>query len=378
VATKRRGANEGSIYRRSDGQWCAAVTIGHDENGKRKRRVVYGDTRKQVAQKLRELSNQAALGIVVEPERLTVGEYIDRWLENVVGSRVRESTLRSYEDTFALHVRPVLGSIQLQKLSPLNVQQWQREREKSGIGSRTRVAAFKLLRSALKSAVQVGLVATNPLERVDPPRHTPGKRRALECEQVREFLALVEGHEYEAFFVLAVIHGLRYGELGGLRWRDVSLHQGTLRIERTLVENSRSGERYFTEPKTDAGRREIAVSQRALVALHRHRASVGARPHPDRLLFQDLRGGPLRKSNFHRRVWSPLREAAGLEDWKIHELRHSAASIALAAGIDTPTVSAMLGHANPSITMRVYAHALPSRQREAADRIDALLGQGSV
>src|SRR5262249_17511643 len=158
-------------------------------------------------------------------------------------------------------------------------------------------------------------------------------------EHVLGLLAAAAGSQYEAVVVLAVLHGLRAGEVLGLSWGDVDLRQGVVHVRRQLVEERRTGNRELAEGKTTAGRREIPLSGRAVAALERHRERLGAvLPHPERLVFTDGQGAPLRRSNFHRRVWTPLRDAAGLpEGCRFHDLRHACASALLAAGVDVAT-----------------------------------------
>jgi integrase len=222
----------------------------------------------------------------------------------------------------------------------------------------------------------MNLVLYNAAERVEAPRVPPAERVTLDREHVLGLLAVAEGSPSEAAVVLAALHGLRVGEVLGLVWNDCDLRQGVVHVRRQLVEERRTGKRERVEVKTAAGKREVPLSARAVAALERHRARLGSvLPHPERLVFTDRQGAPLRRSNFHRRVWVPLRNAAKLPaGTRFHDLRHAAASALLGAGRDVATVAGTLGHSGPHVTLRVYAHALPSRKREAAAKVDSLYG----
>jgi integrase len=185
-------------------------------------------------------------------------------------------------------------------------------------------------------------------------------------------------HPFEAFVQLGLLHGMRLGETVGLKWGDVDFRKGTVHVRRTLAENIRTGKRSLDNtPKTRSSQREIPLSRLVLDALRQHRDRLGAIPHSERLVFTDAKGGPLRRSNSRRRVWLPLLKRAKLAGlgFRFHDTRHTAATTQLAKGTAVPTVSGMLGHASPAVTMQVYAHALPSAQREAAAKVDELFGE---
>ncbi|MCH7645069.1 MAG: site-specific integrase, partial [Myxococcales bacterium] len=225
----------------------------------------------------------------------------------------------------------------------------------------------------LGEAVRHNAIATNPVERTAAPKVKVNKREALEHGQVKALLTAVEDHPYEAFFVLAVLHGLRYGELAGLAWGAVDLRKGVVHVRQALSEGPHTGDLEIVAPKTEASRREIPLSKLAIEALRRHRA--GRLTPRDLLVFTSPEGGWLRRSNFNRRVWQPIKTKAQLPaNFRLHDLRHACASLLLASGQDVPTVAATLGHSSPDVTMRIYAHALTSKKAEAAARMDALFG----
>jgi len=374
VRRKRRGAGEGSVYRRKDGLWAADVQVGVDEHGRRRRRTVYGRTQGAVLEKLDELRQATARGAVPEPGRLTVGEYLRRWLKDTAASRVRPSTLEVYARALA-PVRSQLGGINLRSLTPLHVQAVLRSLEEEGASPRARQMVYTYLRTALRDAVRMRLLLSNPCEGLDRPRAPRPEIEHLTAAQVRQLLEAARGDRLEALYVLAVTSGLRLGEFLGLRWADVELQGGAVTVRRTLVEHVKSGRPTLEEPKTPKARRRVQIPALAVEALRRHRAALGASPHPERLAFTDRKGGAIRRSNLHRRSYKPLLRRAGMRAVSFHALRHTAATLALEAGVHPRVVQERLGHANVAMTLDTYSHAVPRLDRDAADRLEALLGE---
>ncbi len=354
------------------------MQTGVDANGMRRRQVVYGATRGAALKKLDELRQRVAEGTIADPGRLTLGRYLTRWLEDTARLRLRPSTHSLYTDLVRLHVSPRLGGVLLKTLRPEHVTALLSAMERDGKAPRLRQMVYALLHTALRDAVKTGLLARNPAAAVDRPRVPRKEIRALDPAQVRKLLDAAQGDPLEALYVLAVASGLRLGELLGLQWGDLDLDGGGLHVRRTLVEATHTGKLTLAEPKTTRSRRRVELPAFAVTALRAHRTRLGAVPHPGRLVFTDHRGGPLRRSNLPRRSFKPLLRRAKLpEATRFHDLRHSAATLALAAGTHPKVVQEMLGHASIALTLDTYSHTIPSLGREAADRLDALLAQHS-
>lgn len=197
---------------------------------------------------------------------------------------------------------------------------------------------------------------------------------AFDADQARRFLAAAALDRLHALYALLLSVGLRVGEALGLTWGDLDLKANSLHIRQQLSEVR--GRLSLTEPKTAAARRKIDLPQMAAQALrdHRQRALAGGTYHnPMGLIFTDTEGHPVRKSNLRRRSFGPLLKRAGLPRLRLHDLLHTAASLHLAQGTHPRVVQEMLGHSNIGITLSTYSHVLPSLQREAAGRMDALL-----
>lgn len=229
---RRRGSGEGSIYQRADGSWCAMVDLGM-VNGKRKRKFVYGQSRKEVTEKLQQLLSQQQQGVNIAPERLTVGEFLDRWLDQVIKPHRRPRTYSSYADTVRLHLKPRLGHYQLTKLTAIHVQTMINEMAASG-GARIAQYTRGVLQQALNRAVKWDLVPRNVVLATDRPRVITRQITPLTAEEAQHLLDAVAGHRLEALYRIALSLGLRRGEVLGLRWADVDLATKTLRISGTL------------------------------------------------------------------------------------------------------------------------------------------------
>ena len=369
---KKRGSSEGSIYRRKDGRWAAALTIGTDANGKQRRRTFYGHTRGNVEEKLARARAAQLDGLLLETNRLSVAEYLNRWLEDDARTTVRPTTYASYESVLRLHVTPHLGRVKLRKLTPAHVQALYSRLEQNGLSPRLRQYVHAILRRALARAVQWELLVRNPCAAVARPRAPRKEIRPLSPEEARTLLDEATGDPFEALYVLALTTGLRQGELLALRWEDFDFERATICVRRTLTDVN--GKLAFGEPKTKRARRTVELPRLAVEALREHRARLGAIPHPISLIFQDAKGGPLRKQNLVRRSFHPLLKRAGLRKVRFHDLRHTAATLLLAEGVHPKVVQERLGHATIAITLDTYSHVVEGMQREAASRLDALLG----
>lgn len=336
--------------------------------------MVYGVTRAEAAEKLHSLQVDTRAGRPVDASQVTLAQYLRAWIKDVVSKRVRATTLVGYE-RYVGYVCERAGGIPLREWKPADVRALWSELERDDFGARTRQAIHRTIRRALADAVRDGTLAVNPVDAVDSPRVPTAVRMVLAPDQTRKLLAQVDSEEniqLTALVTLLASTGLRIGECLGLRWDDLDLSKRELHVRHSLAEVR--GKHILQEPKTQASRRTIPLPARSVDRLRSYRRSLGAVPHARMAIFVDRNGQWLRKSNLMRRLWHPLLKRAGLPKLGFHALRHGHASALLAAGESVVDVSARLGHRDPAITMSVYAHALPDRAREVADRVDELLG----
>lgn len=261
----KRGNGEGTISRRKNGGWMAQYYV-HTADG-RKRKTLYGKTRAEVAKRLAKALSDRADGVVFDDQGLTVGEYLARWLGEVRDT-VRKSTHERYEYAIHPHIKPALGRIKLKDLTPAHARWFYRERLDSGLAPATVHKLHVVLHKALKAAVADGLIPRNAAAGLKLPRITREEIDPLTEEQAKLLLETVRGDRLEALYVLALNTGMRQGELLALKWDDVDLECGVLRVRRTLTHADKAY--ILGEPKTSKSRRTIRLTASAVTALRAH------------------------------------------------------------------------------------------------------------
>jgi integrase len=376
---KRRGHGEGSIVKRGDGRYEGRVDLGWQTvNGKAKRRSksVYGKTKSECLEKLRSVQRDVEAGLPVRIERQTVEQYMTHWLEHTVRTNRRPKTYRSYEGLVRLHIIPALGRHQLQKLSPQHVQAFLNQKRESKLSGRTVQYIHATLRAALNHAVRMDLVKRNVAMQVQTPRAPRHEISPLTPEQARRLLNVARSHRLGALFSVALALGLRQGEALGLRWQDVNLDDGTLRVVNQLQRVD--GELRLVPPKSEQSRRTIAIPDAVIQQLRTHRIAqlqerlaAGENWVDSGHVFTSEVGTPLDDANV-RRIFKRLLQQAGLPAIRYHDLRHSTASLMLAQNVHPRIVMETLGHSQISLTMNTYSHVAPQLQREAANRMNNL------
>ncbi len=378
----RRGHGEGTIYRReSDGKWCTAVDLGW-VNGKRKRKVIYGKTRKEVAEKLKVALRDQQQGLPVAVERQMVGTFLARWLADVAKPNVRPKTYTSYADTVRLHLIPTLGRIELSKLQPQDVTALLTAKLRAGLSPRSVRYIRAILGLVLGQALKWGLVARNVVALTDPPKAERHEITPFAPDEARRFLAVTRGERLHALYAVALALGIRQVEALGLRWRDVDLDGGTIRISKQLQRVD--GKQTLVEPKTAKSRRTISLPDEIVAVLKAHRVRqleerLQAGDHWQGedwgLVFASPIGTPLEPSNILKQ-YKALLAKTGLPPARFHDLRHSCASLLLAQGVHPKVVQEILGHSQISMTLDIYSHLMPNAQRDAAALMNRLLAVG--
>lgn len=370
---KQRGHGEGSIFQDSDGRWVAMLelpaTVDRDGRKTRHRKKLTGKTQKEVAAKLTEARNNLTAGVVVD-QRLTVAQYLTGWQERrALSQDVAPATLTSYRDVTRLYLTPHLGGIRLADLTPTHVETMTAKMVAAGKSPRTASIARAVLRRALTDAVRDGLVIRNAAQLARPPRQPRREGRTLTIDQARALLDHVAGHRLEAAFVVSLTAGLRRGEVLGLQWRDIDLTARTLTVRRQL--RATDDGLQIVDTKTAGAVRRIPLTPLAVDALRRHRDAYPGLPNAQ--VFTSTTGTPVHPDNWRHLVYKVTTGAIG-EAWSPHELRHSCASIMLAAGAPLKVVSETLGHSSIRVTADVYGHLLEGDRTAANAMQDALGG----
>jgi integrase len=376
----KRGHNEGGIYKLAeDERWVGSLSLGY-AGGKRKRRYVYGQTRREVQEKLTALRRAHDDGLPVAPEKQTLGAYLQQWVEHSACPTIRPTTYASYAQLIRLYLVSDLGHIPLVKLTPPDVQAWVNKRLAGGLSPRTVQYAHAVLRRALGQAQKWGMVPRNVATLVSAPRIRRPEAKFLAPEQVRVFLESVHGDRLEGLFTVSMLLGLRPGEALGLHWRDVDLQAGTLAVRVAL--HRVEGRKQIDELKTDRSRRSIPLPGVAIAALRAHRArqleerlAAGDLWEEYGLVFTNATGKPMAEEVVARAFHRALRQA-GLPDMRFYDLRHTCASLLHAQGVHMRVVMEILGHSQIAMTMNTYSHVTAQLERHAADQMDALFARG--
>jgi integrase len=295
-----------------------------------------------------------------------LGPYLERWLEDAVRDTVKRPTLENYAYIVRRHLAPELGRTKLKDLGPDRIRRLYRVKLDSGLSARTVQLVHTVLNKALKQAVLDGVLPRNVCETVRAPRSAKREMRVLDTAQARALLEAAKGDRLEALYVLAVSAGLREGELLGLRWEDVDLARGVVRVRRQLT-RTKDG-LSFTAPKRGRSR-GVRITQGAVATLKEHRRRqneerlrLGVLWQDTDLVFASTVGTPVDVGNLTYRSFRPLLERAGLSRIRVHDLRHTAATLLLGKGVHPKIVQEMLGHATITQTMDTYSHVLPDMQ----------------
>jgi integrase len=376
----KRGNGEGSISKRSGGGWMAQYYVLSGTGG-RERRTLYARTRTEAARKLARVIGERDTGFVVDAGKLTVGDYLERWLKDSVKGTVRTSTYEAYRYMVEPHLVPFLGALKLRDINPVHVRALYREKLEAGLSAATVRKMHAVLNKAMKQAVMDGLVHRNVCDAVRPPRLVRKEIRPLDPEQAGALLRAAASDRLEALYVLAVHTGMREGELLGLKWEDVSLdgEEPVLRLRRALVREA--GKVALGELKTPKSRRQVRLTRAAAGALRAHLARqmeeierAGPSYRPGGLVFATESGSPINPSNLRRRSFKPLLRRAGLANIRFHDLRHTCATLLLTRNVHPKLVQELLGHATISVTLDTYSHFLPSMGDQTVTAMEAALG----
>lgn len=375
----QRANGEGSIYRRQDGRWTAASYVLKSD-GTRVRRPIYGKTRKEVAEKLAKAITQTKAGLPLAVESWTIERYAEHWIKDNISARLRPSTVSSYRETLRLHVLPILGRTTLRALTPAQVRALLATKTAAGLSPRSVRIVHGTLRSMLGEAVRDELVERNVAAVVRAPSVPQQEVQPWSTDEATTFLQATSQHRLHGLFAVGVALGLRKGELLALRWQDVDLDEGTIRVRQTVQRLPHVG-LVYGPPKSLRSRRTIPLPAASSKALRRHRAAQAAEAlaagpawTDSGLVFTSTVGTVLEPRNLTR-LFDGLIAEAGVRRIRFHDLRHTCASLLLAQNVSARVVMEVLGHSQLSMTTDLYSHVMPTALCEAATAMDRALGQ---
>ena len=377
---KKRANGEGNIRKRKDGRWEGRYTAGHDpETGKAIYKNVLGKTQAEVKAKLKAAIQEAQTLDLSKAGKYTVGEWMEVWFEDYAKIKVRPSSHQTYRGYIDNHIRPNIGDIPLEKLTSLDLQKLYKklltkgrvERleakgQPKGLSTKTVRNIHQILSSALKLAQEQRIILANPAERCALPKVEHREMKTLPVEQLQSFLREARESGVFELYYLELATGLRRGELLGLKWEDIDLQKGDLRVKRQV--SRINGEVMEAPLKTKNAYRTLPLAEDTIDVLKEQREKVGSSPW----VFPSPNGGPISPDSVLHMLHRVLKRA-GLPRVRFHDLRHTFATLALQNGVDIKTVSGMLGHFSAGFTLDTYAHVTGAAQRQAAGKMASVL-----
>lgn len=400
---KKRANGEGTIRQRKDGRWEGLYTVNY------KRKSVYGKTQAEVRKKLNEVLNDINNGMYIENTNITLGAWLDEWLEVYAKPSVKLSTYGSYEGYIRNHIKPEIGKVKLSALRADILQKFINQKlkngrcdkfkdintnklvtRKGGLSEKTIKNMYNMMHSALKQAYKNGLVNQNVSELITLPKQKRNEMRVLSLEEQKALQSAVQDERLGIGIILSLFTGIRLGELLGLKFEDIDFENKTITIRRTLnrlkvYDNSdKKTDIIIGEPKTNKAKRIIPLQEFLIPLLKAHRT---------RMLTEQIKVGNLYKNDSfvmcnefgkhlepttYQNFFKKMLKKAGVEDTNFHTLRHTFATRALENGFDVKVLADILGHADASTTLNKYAHALPDHKKISMEKLSCLYERGCV
>jgi integrase len=377
---------KGSIKRLGDSTFFLRFEVGiNPANGKRiqKSQVFHGNS-KQADAKLTELLNQVNKGTYIVPGKETVAAFLGRFLEDYVRPNLSPRTAEGYETVIKQHLNPKLGHIKMTTLKPADIQKYYSDliasgrcNGRGGLNPLTARHHHMILHRALSIAVKWGLIYRNPADAVDPPRYNRAEMHTMNEDGIRVILETAKGTDYYPIFYLAIFTGMRRSELLAIKWADVDLLMGQVSVNKSLHQ-LHDGSFAFREPKSARGRRNIALTPTTIQVLKTHLENrieeqkfFGRKVGDTDLVFSHADKSPMLPGSVTQ-AWRKMAAKSGLTGIRLHDARHTHASLLLKQGVHPKIVQERLGHATIATTLDIYSHVAPGLQEAAARKFDEI------
>jgi integrase len=374
---------KGHIRARGLGAWELKFDV-HSDTGERKTRyVTFRGGKREAQKKLTELLDQVNKGSFIDPSKTTLAEFLDRW-ESWAATQVSGKTLERYTELLKHHVRPRLGTRAIQKLRTVDFAELYGalqtlKPEGAGLAPRTVGHVHRLLHRVFGHAVKWSVIGANPIAAAEPPRVQRTEIEILAPDEIKAVLDALRGRPLYLIAVIGLGTGMRRGEIAALRWADLDFDAGRVRVQRSL-EQTNAG-LSFKPPKTKAGHRAVSIPPSIVAELRNHwrqqqeqRLALGlGKADADDLVFPRSDGSAWPPDSLTA-DWARTLRMLKLPKVTLHALRHTHVSQLIAAGLDVVTVSRRIGHANPTVTLNVYAHLFGNTDERAAEAVETALG----
>ena len=377
---KRRANGEGNLRKRKDGRWEGRYTAGRDpETGKAIYKNVLGKTQAEAKAKLKAAIEEAKGLDAAKVGRYTVGQWMEVWFEHYAKVKVRPSSHQTYRGYIDNHIKPNIGKIPLEKLTSLELQKFYKKllekgrvdrleskHQSKGLSAKTVRNIHQIISSAMKLAQEQKLISTNPADGCALPRLEHREMQTLPVEQLQSFLREARDSGVFELYYLELATGLRRGELLGLKWEDIDLERGDLRVRRQIARIN--GEVVEAPLKTKNAYRTLPLAEDTIGVLEAQRKKTGS----SQWVFPSTTGGPISPDSVLHMLHRVLKRA-GLPRVRFHDLRHTFATHALASGVDVKTLSGILGHTRAAFTLDTYTHTTGDMQKRAAEIVEIFL-----
>ena len=384
---KRRPQGDGTIRKRSDGRWEARIIIGHKNDGSPMYKSAFAKTQKSALKQLHQLIDLYRDVDLTEDSRMTLGEWLDKWLDEYMIFTIRESTLDSYRAMVKNQVKPFIGSKQISSLTTADMQKFYNKIKKEGrvrehpihgksLADSMVRGVHMMLHEALDAAVKERLLAKNPTNGTTVPKCNYPEKQILGDNQLETFLEAIKGHEYWCdFFYVEVMTGLRRGEICGLSWGDVDFDRRVADIRHSYDYMGN-----LKATKTKAGTRVLPLSDKTIQVLKAHKETQFKRyartnqwRKPEEGYIEQTDDSPVISDNSGTRVlptslsrwWTEDRAKYGLDGWCLHEFRHTYLTLLAINGVHPKVMQELAGHYSSQISMDIYTHVNMDSKREA-------------
>lgn len=389
----RAAQGSGTIRQREDGRWEARFTIGRDPGtGRQIQRSVYGATQQEVRKKLAEAVAALDAGNYFEPSKMTLGRWVEIWLQEYMGDK-KYLTVKHYKAQCRAHIVPSLGAVKLSELTTPQIQSFYNGLQRGGMAAKSVRNVHGILTKCLSTAVQVGYLRDNPASRVTLPKVEKKEIRPLSDEQVKAFLTVSAGDEYEIILKTILFTGLREAEATGLTWDCIDFKAGTIKVCKQLQKRPQQDGGFTFAPLKSNKTRIIKPAPFVLSLLERRRREQveqrfragelwtgwsNAEERKTALVFTTATGGNLSPQTVYNH-YKKLARKIGAPDSRVHDLRHTFAVLSLQNGDDVKTVQGNLGHATAAFTLDVYGHVSERMKEDSAARMEAYIaGLGNL
>lgn len=377
-ATTRAAAGSGSIRQRSDGRWEARITVGADPGtGKVIRRSIYGNTQTEVRKQMNAIIREIDNGTYQAPNKITVSQWMEEWVTDFCANRVKPTTLAAYRAVIKNHINPAIGAIEIQAIRGTHIQRIYNTMTSNGLTGKTVKNAGAVLHKAFSVALKQGLIAANPCDAAELPKVVQKPIKPLTDGEIPLFLNAIDGHPFRNGYALCLFAGLREGECLGLSWDNVDFENRRITVCQQLQKSKTESGRYYIANSTKNGKTRVIappdITFDYLRDEYRQQAERKLKAgkawnNPHNLCFTTETGRYILPEIF-RRSFKKIVAGIGRPDARVHDLRHTCATVAIAAGSDIKSVQDLMGHATASFTLNVYAHTSERMKEDTASRV---------